>query len=144
MGVYMEVAERAAGKKIEGRDSIDLLCSRIGLLAGMDKVLMTMRLKNGTSFRQIGRLTGISAQNIGRKINKLTRHLLESEYLTCLRNRDVFTDREMDIARDYFLRDLSVRQIAIRRRSSIYTVRKTVKKIERLVAVIKEGNPEAA
>ena len=141
MGIYTDVAEQAISRKTESRDNIDLLCSRIGLLAGMDKVLMTMRLKNGASFRQMARLTGVNEAGIARKVRRLTGQLLDGEYLICLRNRDMFTDHEVDIARDYFLRDLSIREIAIRRRTSRYNIQKTVKKIEKLVAIIKEGNP---
>jgi predicted DNA-binding protein YlxM (UPF0122 family) len=110
----------------------------------MDRVLMTMHFKNGTSFRQIAKLTRASAASVGRRINKLTRRLLEGEYLICLRNRDMFNSLEIDIARDYFLADLSVREIAVRRRTSRYNIQKTVKKIEKLIAVIKDDNPEAA
>ncbi len=142
--IYTDVAEQALGSKAQSRESIDILCSRVGLLGGMDRVLMTMRLRNGTSFRQIAKLTGVNETSIARRIHRLTRQLLEGEYLICLRNREVFTDLEMGIARDYFLRGLSVRAIAVRRKASRYNIQKTIKKIERLIAVIKEGNPEAA
>jgi predicted DNA-binding protein YlxM (UPF0122 family) len=142
--IYTDVAEQALRGKSQRRDNLDRLCSRVGLLAGMDRVLMTMHFKNGTSFRQIGKLTGISAASVGRRINKLMRRLLEGKYLICLRNRDMFNSLEIDIARDYFLADLSVREIAIRRRTSRYNIQKTVKKIEKLIAVIKEDNPEKA
>ena len=142
--IYTDVAEQALSSKANRRDSIDILCSRVGLLVGMDRVLMTMHFKNGTSFRQIAKLTRASAASVGRRINKLTRRLLEGEYLICLRNRDMFNSLEIDIARDYFLADLSVREIAVRRRTSRYNIQKTVKKIEKLIAVIKDDNPEAA
>ena len=142
--IYTDVAEQALRGKSQRRDGIELLCRRVGLLVGMDRVLMTMRLRNGTSFRQIAKLTGISAASVARKINRLTRRLLGGEYIICLRNREMFSDLEIDIARDYFLADLSVREIADRYRMSKYNIQKTVRKIERLVAVIKEGNPEAA
>ncbi len=141
--IYTDVPEQALSKS-QRRDSLDHLCSRVGLLAGMDRALMTMHFKNGTSFRQIAKLTGASAANVGRRINKLTRRLLEGEYLICLRNRDMFNSLEIDIARDYFLADLSVREIAVRRGTSRYNIQKTVKKIGKLIVVIKEGNPEAA
>ncbi len=142
--IYTDVAEQALRSKSQRRENLDHLCSRVGLFAGMDRVLMTMHFKNGTSFRQIGKLTGINAASVGRRINKLTRKLLEGEYLICLRNRDMFNSLEIDIARDYFLADLSVREIAARRRTSKYNIQKTVKKIGKLIAVIKEGNPKAA
>jgi hypothetical protein len=83
--IYTDVAEQALRGKSQRRDNLEHLCSRVGLLAGMDRVLMTMHFKNGTSFRQIAKLTGISAAGVGRRINKLTRRLLEGKYLTALR-----------------------------------------------------------
>jgi predicted DNA-binding protein YlxM (UPF0122 family) len=142
--IYADVSEQVSRGKAHRRDSIDILCSRVGLLAGMDRVLMTMHFRNGTSFRQIAKLTGASAASVGRRINKLTRRLLEGEYLICLRNRDMFNSFEIDIAKDYFLADLSVREIAVRHGASRYNIQKTVKKIEKLIAVIKEDNPELA
>ena len=139
MGIYTEVAEQAIKGKFRNRDSIDVLCSRVGLLGGMDKVLMTMRLKNGTSFRQIAKLTGINATSIARRVRRLSEQLLEGEYFLCLRNREMFTDGEMNIARDYFLRDLSIKEIAIRRRTSRYQIDRMVKKIIKLAAIIRQG-----
>jgi predicted DNA-binding protein YlxM (UPF0122 family) len=137
--IYTDISEQALNSKLQGRDSADILCSRVGLLAGMDKILMTMRLRNGASFRQIAKLTGASETSVSRRVHRLTRRLLAGEYLICLRNRDMFTSLEIDIARDYFLADLSVREIAARHRMSRYNIQKTVKKIEKLIAVIQEG-----
>lgn len=144
MAIYVEAAEQTRTGKTGEQDSIDILCSRVGLLAGMDKVLMTMHLRNGASIRQIARLTGMSVSKTSRKITRLSGLLLENEYLICLRNRRMFTVLEVDIARDYFLQGRSVREIAIRRKNSYYNIQKTIRKIERLIAVIKQGNPEAA
>jgi len=142
--IYTDVAEQASNGISQRRENIDYLYHRVELLAGMDRVLMTMHLKNGTSFRQIGKLMGISAASVGRRINKLTRKLLDSDYLICLRNRDMFNSLEIDIARDYFLADLSVREIADKYRLSKYNTQKTLKKIEKLIAIIKKDNPKAA
>ncbi len=48
------------------RDRIDMLRSRVNLLSGTDKLLMTMYLNNANSFRQMGRLTGVNEGNIAR------------------------------------------------------------------------------
>ncbi len=88
------------GAKNQYRDEIDLLRGRMNLLNGKDKVLMTMYLENGNSFRQIARLTGISDTSIARRINRLTKRLLDSQYIICLRNRDKLTREQMAIAKD--------------------------------------------
>lgn len=115
------------------RDRIDLLRSRVNLLTGKDKLLMTMFMDNGNSFRQMARLAGTNEVSIARKIHKLTKRLIDGEYITCLRCRDKFTKIEMAIAKDYFLLGLSIRKIAGRRDATYYGVRRTLKKIQQLI-----------
>ena len=121
------------------RSKAELLRSRAGLLAGRDRLLMAMYLGNGNSFRQIARLTGVNEANIARRIQKLTRRLLDGEYIMCLRNRDKFTQGELEIARDYFLLGLSIRRISHKRGLTYYRVRRTVKKIEAVLGAIDEA-----
>lgn len=133
--IHANIPESTLTAKITYRDRIDLLRSRFNLLAGKDKLLMTMYLKNGNSFRQMARLTGVNEVNIARKIHKVTKRLLDGEYITCLRNRDKFTGTEMGIAKDYFLLGLSMKKIAKKHDSTYYRVRETLKKIQRLVKI---------
>jgi predicted DNA-binding protein YlxM (UPF0122 family) len=118
------------------RDRIDLLRSRVELLTGKDRLLMTMYLENGNSFRQMARLAGVNETSIARRIHKVTQRLIDSEYITCLRNRDKFASNEMAVARDYFLSGLSIKKISRRRRLTYYSVRQTLKKIQKLVEII--------
>ena len=118
------------------RDRIDLLRSRVELLTGKDRLLMTMYLENGNSFRQMARLAGVNETSIARRIHKVTQRLIDSEYITCLRNRDKFASNEMAVARDYFLAGLSIKKISRRRRLTYYSVRQTLKKIQKLVEII--------
>ncbi len=115
------------------RDRVDLLRSRLCMLSGEDKLLMKMYWENGISLRQISRLAGISWVKIARRIHKLTERLMDGKYITCLRNRSRFTKREMDIAKDYFLLGISMREIADKQHWSYYHVRKTILKIQRLL-----------
>ncbi|MHC4572498.1 MAG: hypothetical protein ACYS0C_10545, partial [Planctomycetota bacterium] len=57
--IYLNIPESISTAKNAYRDRIDLLRSRVSLLAGKDKLLMTMYLENGNSFRQMARLTGV-------------------------------------------------------------------------------------
>ena len=131
--IHKNISQKTLEAKNQYRDEIDLLRGRLNLLNGKDKVLMTMYLENGNSFRQIARLTGISDTSIARRINKLTKRLLDSQYIICLRNRDKLTREQMTIAKDYFLRGLSIRKIAIKRYRSFYHIRETMKKIQSIL-----------
>ena len=116
-----------------------MLQSRAELLTGKDKALMTMYLKYGNTFYQMAKLTGVNEATVARRIYKVIKRLTDGEYITCLRNRDKFTEEEMTVARDYFLRGISIRKIAHRRKLSYYRVRECLKKIQSLVKVIKSG-----
>ncbi len=107
--IHTNISQKTLETKNRYRDEIDLLRGRLNLLDGKDKVLMTMYLENGNSFRQIARLIGISDTSIARRINGLTKRLLDSQYIICLRNRDKFTREQMTIAKDYFLTGMSMR-----------------------------------
>jgi predicted DNA-binding protein YlxM (UPF0122 family) len=133
--IHTKISERTLKDKNEYRDRIDLLRSRVNLLTGKDKLLMTMYLENSNSFRQMARLAGVNESCIARRIYRLIKRLLDGEYITCLRNRNKFSKTEMAIAKDYFLLGLSMKKIAGKRRRSYYRVRETLKKIQRLVTI---------
>ena len=117
------------------KDRIELLRSRAGLLTGKDRALMKIYLENSGTFRQMARLASVNEANIARRIHKLIRRLLDGQYITCLRNRDKFTQEQIEMARDYFVDGLSMRDIADRHETTYYEVRKTMKKIQRLTTV---------
>lgn len=131
--IHKKIPQRTLKARNEHRDRIDLLRSRVSLLAGRDKLLMTMYLENGNTFYQMAKLVGVNEATIARRIHKLMRRLIAGEYITCLRNRDKFTKPEMDIAKDYFLLGVSIRKIAAKRHCSYYRVRETLKEIQQLV-----------
>jgi predicted DNA-binding protein YlxM (UPF0122 family) len=140
-GFFMEkIHANIPGEEIKWRnmfrDRIDLLRSRAELLTGKDKALMTMYLKNGTSFRQMARLAGVNEASIARRIYKIIQRLIDGEYITCLRSRDKFTPTEMKVSKDYFVEGLSMKKIAKKRGLTYYRVRQTLKKIERLIRVL--------
>jgi predicted DNA-binding protein YlxM (UPF0122 family) len=129
-------AKRLTAKN-EIRDRIDLLESRVELLSGRDRLLMTMYVQNGNSFRQMARLAGVNEATIARRIHRVTKRLLDGEYITCLRNRGKLTRQELAIAKDYFLEGLSQGRIAQKRGWSVYSVRQSLKKIQEIVKVPK-------
>jgi DNA-directed RNA polymerase specialized sigma subunit len=115
------------------RGRIELLRSRVELLGGKDKVLLKMYLENGNTFRQMAQLAGVNEATIARRVYRLIQRLLDGEYITCLRNRSLFSAREMKVAKDYFLRGESMRKIAAKRGCSYYRVRQLLKKIKGVV-----------
>ena len=134
--IHANISQTAAEARNSYRSRIELLRSRAELLTGRDKLLMTMYLDNGNTFRQMALLAGTNEANIARRIHRVTRRLIDSKYITCFRNRDRFTKAEMAVAKDYFLLGLSIRKIAAKRHRSYYGVRKTLKEIQRLIGEI--------
>jgi len=129
-GIHTNSPETVSTIKNVYRDRIDLLRRRISLLTGKDKLLMTMHLENGNTFRQLARLAGVNESNIARRIHRIMKRLLDGEYITCVRNRDKFTRTELAIAKDCFLLGLSQRKIAAKRKYSIHQVCKILKQIQ--------------
>jgi len=134
--IYNNISQKSLQARNEVRDRIDLLRSRIALLTGKDRLLMTMYLDNANTFRQMARLAGVNEANIARRIHKIIKRLIDGEYITCLRNREIFSNAEMVIAKQYLLLGWSIRKIASEQGCSYYYARKSLKKIQRLVQII--------
>jgi predicted DNA-binding protein YlxM (UPF0122 family) len=130
--VHENMPQSTSRAKGPYRDRVELLRSRAGLLSGKDRLLMTMYLENGNSFRQLARLAGVNEANIARRIRRLIGRLTGSEYVMCLRNRQKFTRTELLVARDHFIRGWPLSKIAARRSCSSYQIRKIVRKVQRL------------
>ncbi|MHC4243423.1 MAG: hypothetical protein ACYSU4_13535 [Planctomycetota bacterium] len=141
-GIRKNIPEELLTAKDKYRDRADILRNRLDMLRGKDKLLMKMYWENGNSLRQISRLAGINRITIARRINKLTGRLMEGKYITCLRYRERFTVREMAIAKDYFLLDISMKKIAEKRHLSFYNVRQILEKIQQLLATISTESSE--
>ena len=116
-------------------DRIDMIRSRAELLKGRDRALIEMYLDKQGTFSQMARLAGVNEANVARRIHKLIRRLLDGQYITCLHYRDKFTEEQIEMARDYFVDGLSMREIADRHEITYYSVRRTMKQIQRLTAV---------
>ncbi len=110
------------------QDRIDRLRARAYLLSDKDRTLLAMYLDTGSSVRQIARLTTMSPSTVSRRIRRIIHRLLNDLYSVCLRNRHRFTDLELAITRDYFIRGLSARRISREHNISYYSVLATVEK----------------
>jgi predicted DNA-binding protein YlxM (UPF0122 family) len=131
--IHKNMPQKSLGDKQKNREQIDLLSSRIDLLKGKDRLLMTMYLENGYSFFEIAKVTGMNQASISRRIKRLKKKLLEGRYLSCLRNSDKLNRYQMLLAKDYFLRGLSMKEIAIKRHCSFYQVREKIQKIKSIL-----------
>ncbi len=116
------------------RDVMEVLRSRASLLAGEERALLTMYLESGSSVCQIARLTGLRRSTVSRRIRKVITRLCDETYLACVRQRGRFSERELTLLKDYFVRGLSERGIARSRKVSLYRVRVTLGKARRLLA----------
>ena len=140
--IHANISEETQDVKDRHRDQIDLLRNRLNLLSGTDKVMMTMYVENGNSFRQIARLLGVNQTSVARRMRALTKRLTDGKYVTCLRNRERFTGGQMAIAKDYFLMGLSMRRIAEKRHQSYYHVRNTLKKVRSIVTTVERRSKQ--
>jgi predicted DNA-binding protein YlxM (UPF0122 family) len=137
VNICVEIPDRTSNIKNEFRERNDLLSDRLRLLGGTDRLLMTMYLRNGNSFRQIARLTGISNVSVARRINKVKNRLLDNTYIICLQNRDKFTGMELRVAKDYFVSGVSLRKIMPKHKISYHYAWTIVNKIKRTVTAIR-------
>jgi predicted DNA-binding protein YlxM (UPF0122 family) len=131
--IHENIAEQTSNVKGRHRCGIDLIRSRLNLLSGTDKLLMTMYIEHGNSIRQIARIRGVSETSVARRIRTITKRLTDGPYIACLRNRNKLTSRQLDIAKDYYLMGLSMRQIAAKRRWSYYRVRDILIEIRSII-----------
>lgn len=115
------------------REQLDLLRSRIQLLTGKDRIVMSMYFENGISFSEIAALCGMSEGRLARRMHAVTKRLMDGRYIACIRNRHRFTLLELGLARDNFLLGLSYRRIAVKRNLSFYRVRKTMTRVKRMI-----------
>lgn len=138
--IYENAPFDLAKARNDYRSQIEILKSRIDLLAGEDKVLMTMYLKNGCSCRQMAKLAHISEANMARKIHKIAERLVNSEYITLLKNRSEFSKKELGIARDRFMLGKSMKKIAGKNNTTYYGIRETLRKIQNF---LNENNDES-
>jgi predicted DNA-binding protein YlxM (UPF0122 family) len=131
--IHENIAEQIINVKDMRRGVIELLRSRLGLLSGTDKLLMTMYIQHGNSIRQIARIRGASETSIARRIRAISKRLADGPYIDCLRCREKLTDLHLAVAKDYYLMGLSIRRIATNRRWSYYRVRDVLIEIRNII-----------
>ena len=104
-------------------EEVQLLQRRADILGAADRALVLMYLEKGSCFSEIARVAGLNEANVARRIHKLVGRLLDGQYITCVRHRAVLGKLNLAIAKDRLIAGLSVRQIAAKRRTTVYRVR---------------------
>lgn len=136
-----EELEISKAKKISHSDCsqlADQLKIRIKLLKGKDKALMKTYIESGVSFRQLAEISSVTEATVRRRISKLIKRLLGTEYLICIQNRQKLTRLQFNIAKDYYITGLSQNKMAQKYNCSIYCVRKSLTGITELVNEVKQ------
>jgi predicted DNA-binding protein YlxM (UPF0122 family) len=121
-----------AGHESEIENKIDLLRTRVEMLAGVDRVLMEMYLNGNGSLSQMAVLAGVNETSMARHIRGLIRRLLDDSYTSCLRSRDKLTDIQLEMAKEYFVGNMSMREISQKHNMTFYFVRKTIRRAQRV------------
>ncbi len=116
------------------REQIEVLRSRLDLLAGRDRALLALYLESGSSLSQMARLTGLQVSSIGRRVRRIIERLCDETYIVCLDHSRQFSALELAIIKDHFVRGLSLRRISANRNVAYYSVRMAAAKARRLAA----------
>ena len=106
------------------RDEVDVLISRMGLLKAEDRVLLEMQVKHACTYRQLSRLSGLSENQVSRRIKALIKRVTGHEYITIYRHKECFSETQMRVAYDRYLLGLGYRKIAAKRSLEEHPVRR--------------------
>ena len=120
------------------REMLDVLRHRKELLKGEAKLLMTMHLECGKSYRQIARIMGVSTSTIYHRIKRISKLLTGKSFHIYRDCRKQLNKQYKEIARDYFLMGLPILQIAKKHRCSRNKVRQDIEKILSLIEAEKK------
>ncbi len=123
----------AGGPSLHLAEEMQLLQRRAEILNAVDRTLVLMYLEKGSCFSEIARVAGLNEANVARRIHKLIARLLDGKYITCLRHRTQLGKLNLAIAKDRLIEGLSVRQIAAKRWTTVYRVRRGLLKIRLLL-----------
>lgn len=115
----------------ELRGKLELYRTRFELLSEPDRLLVTMFLDNGNSYRQISKLLGVSVSTVSRRIEKITNRLTSENFNSVLRCRDRLAAVHFELAKDYFVRGIPIRTLSGKYKTSFYRVWKILKNIKK-------------
>jgi len=138
MEIHGNVSEKAKWAVRERSGEADTMLRRVNLLTGHERAMMTLYFEKGTSFRQIAKLAGVDERTVSRRIHAISSRLMDGRYGRCLRNREMFTNHELAIAKEHFVRGKSIRALTKEKRTTYHKMRATVNRIERVLELLKD------
>ena len=121
-------------------ERLNAIRNRFYLLEKKDRMIMSLYLDKDLSFRQIALLLKNSPSSISRRIRKIAFELTKGKYILCLNVRHILTRREMEIAKDYFIAGLSIKQIAEKNETSFYHIREQLNDIHHTISKTQKEN----
>ena len=124
------------------RNVKELLRLRGHLLTGGDRALIEMHLESGETLRRMATLADVTPSCIARRLAVIAQRLADPTYAVCLAQRREFTRLELRVARDYFVRGLSIRRICEQRDVSRHRVRAAIRKAREIAAAETEKTQE--
>ena len=125
------VSDGELGRVAAKQQAIEVLRMRAQLLDTEDRALAITFLESGVSLYQLARLSGTSMSTMARRIRRIVQRLSDETYSVCVKSRHCFTDLDLEIVCDHFVRGLSAKRISRERNISYYSARTTIEKARR-------------
>ncbi|MFA5555288.1 MAG: hypothetical protein WDA68_12170 [Phycisphaerae bacterium] len=113
------------------RNRLETYRSRLEFLNEPDRILVKMFLDNANSYRQISKLLGVSVSTVSRRIEKITNRLSSENFSDVLRSRDSLAAVHLELAKDYFVRGLTIRALSDKYKTSFYRIWKILRDIKK-------------
>jgi DNA-binding NarL/FixJ family response regulator len=117
---------------LELRNKAERMRKRAEQLSEPDRTLVRMYLDNKNSFRQIAQLLGVSEATVARRIKKIVSRLSDPSIGGILSKGSKLGRRQRKIARDFFLRGLTVKTIARKYGMTYYNTRRIINLLRKL------------
>jgi len=103
---------------------VDLLQQRMELLKKTDRLFLDLYLNHNLCFHRIAQLAHLPDRCVAKRITRLMQRLLSEEYISIIRNKNLFKRSELEVAYDRYLLGMGYRRIAIKRNLGLRTTQR--------------------
>jgi len=121
------------------RDRVERVRAGWDLLEREDRLLLKMHLEAGSSFDEIARVTGLNRSTVCRRIQRMIRRLSDETYARCEAHRRCFSEVELAVIRDHFVRGRSLLRICRSHHLCYYRARVIVERAREFADATKTG-----
>ena len=121
-------ADHQRDTRNQARERLEQLLCMSNQLNRTDRLMVRMYFENGNTCSQLAHLSGLNPGTVCRRIRKALKRLFVARQIARLSRCQRFSDRDIDLATEYFVVGRSMRKIARRRDISYYRVRKTIRR----------------